>query len=432
MSTDPLNHPIDAGSAERLATDDLRLAVLDTADATAYAAWLRADLRGFHARIPSDSDAEAYRASLSYRRHTGVWDAAVGDEPVATVSSWRAQLTVPGPRTVDAWAISSVTVSPTHRRRGIARALLEGELRTARDLDIPVAMLTVSEATIYGRFGFAPAVGATNWSIETSRVRWVGIRPEGVVRFLPLTDYRDEVATLHERLRPTQVGATGMWGLRWDQFAGRAPGDAEKATQLRAVKYVDGDGAIRGLAVFRLIENTDDFTKHTLVVDHLISETHDAYAALWRFVLEMDLVSTVTASLRSVDEPLWWMLGDRRAATVTEIDHLWARILDVPRALEARAYPRGDQIAFEVSDALGFAEGSFVLREGIVDVVETVPAGIAHVRLDVSALSSLYLGGVSAVVLAAAGRLEQVTDDAASAVDATFRTPRAPWLSEWF
>jgi predicted acetyltransferase len=54
-----------------------------------------------------------------------------------------------------------------------------GELRTAAELGVPIAALTVSESTIYGRFGFASAAQAAHWEIDTRHVRWAGPTPAG-------------------------------------------------------------------------------------------------------------------------------------------------------------------------------------------------------------------------------------------------------------
>src|SRR5690606_5497601 len=155
----------------------------------------------------AESDLAASLDGLAYRRTTGVWDD--GDDPVApvgTVSSWPAALTVPGGRTVQAWAISSVSVAPTHRRRGVARAMLEAELRTASALGLPLAMLTVSESTIYGRFGFAPAAMTANLLIDTRRAKWAGRLPGGRLRFVSREEARELLPELSERSRRTGVG----------------------------------------------------------------------------------------------------------------------------------------------------------------------------------------------------------------------------------
>ena len=118
---------------------------------------------------------------------TGIFDPAapMPAAPVATIASWIGELTVPGGRGIPSCAISAVTVAPTHRRRGIARAMLEGELRTAAAAGIPLAMLTVSESQLYGRYGFAPAAASASWHIDVKRAVWIGPRPGGRVDFVP-------------------------------------------------------------------------------------------------------------------------------------------------------------------------------------------------------------------------------------------------------
>ncbi len=56
----------------------------------------------------------------------------------------------------------------------------------------------------------------------------------------------------------------------------------------------------------------------------------------------------------------------------------------------------------------------------------------ADLRLDVSALGSLYLGDASAVRLAALGRVTEERPGAAALADAVFRTARRPWCPDVF
>ncbi|MEO6944489.1 MAG: GNAT family N-acetyltransferase, partial [Lacisediminihabitans sp.] len=158
MSENYLTFAVDSRSAEQLARGGLRMALLSTDDG-AYLPWMEAVNRGFHEPRPTMEFIQARATKAPHRRMTGIWDASLSNpaSPVATASSWPTELTVPGTRSVTAWAISTITVAPTHRRRGIARAMLEAELRTAHALGVPVAILTASEATIYRRWGFAPA-----------------------------------------------------------------------------------------------------------------------------------------------------------------------------------------------------------------------------------------------------------------------------------
>ena len=169
----------------------------------------------------------------------------------------------------------------------------------------------------------------------------------------------------------------------------------------------------------------------------LLTETPDAYAALWRFLLEQPLVGEVVAELRSVDEPLRWMWSDWRAIKVTTTDHLWLRVLDVQRSFEDRDYVTSGSLGFDVSDALGFAAGRWLLEvdpsgDVEVDRVDEFPDDVPALALDVAPLSALYLGGVAATTLTDAGRVIELTPAAATAADTLLRSPRAPWLSVWF
>ena len=442
MSNDFRNLPVDTDSAERLASQGLRLGLVDPTDADAFGAWLQADARGFHDSRTSDETVAAHVRGLADRRTTGVWDDTGADaaSPVGTVSSWPSELTVPGQTSVTGWAISSVTVAPTHRRKGVARALLEAELRTADELGVPLAMLTVSEATIYARFGFAPSAMAATWTIDTRRARWAGPVASGRVQFVSPEQLRREGPALVERVRLSVPGEIEHWDYLWDRMLGLGDGaDAERAKHLRVVRYDDASGAAQGFAIYRFTDQERDFSSHGLDLHYLVAATDDAYAGLWRYLLEMDLVGELTASLRSIDEPVYWQIEDARAARKTrEGDHLWVRILDVKASLEARRYSAPGHIALEVADPLGFAAGSFVLeiaedgRATVEPFEGDAPDGAAAVSLTVNELGALYLGGVSAVSLARAGRIAELRPGSAEGLDASFRSVVAPWLSIWF
>lgn len=433
--------PIDAESAERLAANGLRFGLVDTNDPEAFGAWLHADARGFHGAGPSEDSVETQVRGLAYRRTTGVWDdsSAEAASPVSTVSSWPTQLTVPGQTSVTAWAISSVTVSPTHRRRGIARAMIEAELRTAQRFGAPLAMLTVSEATIYGRYGFAPSALTADWTIDTRRARWTGPAASGRVQFITPEQLRVDGPALIERGRLNAPGDIERWSHQWEHLLGLVGDDKDRAKNLRVVRYDDSARIAQGFAIYRVTETVGDFSAHILDLHHLVAATDDAYAGLWRYLIEMDLVASITAPLRSADEAFTWQLSDFRAARKTwERDHLWTRILDVKAALETRRYGAPGNIVLEVDDPLGFADGRFLLTiepdslASVVPLPGRAPDDAAAVALTVNELSALYLGGVSAVSLVRAGRITELREGSAVAIDRAFRSTVTPWLSIWF
>jgi len=421
---------IDPTAAARLAEKGLRFELVDTADAEKFATWLTADGRGFHSPRFSPETAAEYLAGTADRRTSAVYDdsAAEPGMPVATVNSWATALTVPGERTIEGWAISSVTVASTHRRKGIARNLLEAELRAAKEQDLPLAMLTVSESTIYGRFGFAPSTLTADYDIDTRRATWTGPTPGGRVHFVPVEQLRKEATAIIESARLKTPGEILTWPHLWDRTFGISTDDKDFAKNVRAIRYDDADGTAQGFALYTLKEHESDFSKHTATVRTLVSATDDAYAGLWSFLLELDLTTRLRVPLRSVDEPVRWQVADFRAVHTDVRDHLWVRILDVEAALEARSYAAPLDLVIDVSDDLGFTAGRYRVTENGVHATSDA----ADLELSVNELGALYLGGVSAVTLARAGRIQHHTAGSIDALDRAFRSAVVPSLSVWF
>lgn len=426
--------PIDQTSAERLASSGLELRLVQAADDGEVERWVQADHRGFHrGRVEAERVAEISERSR-HRRTVAVYDSAAPapDYPVATTQSWVAPLTVPGGGSADLWSIAAVTVAPTHRRRGIARAVLEGELRAAAARGVPIAGLTVSETTIYGRYGFGVATFGDSLEIETARVRWTGPETRGRLHLVEADQLWSDAVRIADAERAAHPG-----GVRYDELLlGDAIGLLGTRRQaVRTVRYDDAEGRPAGFACYELGPSERDFSKHTATVHHLIAATDEAAAALWRFLLELDLVSTVRAPSRPVDDPVQWQLGDLRAAVRRREDELWLRILDLPAALEARRYAAEANVVLEVTDPYGFAAGRFLLETGadgsghVAPLEGAAPADAASVALSIADLSSLYLGGVSPVGLARAGRIEEHSPGAALRVERVFAAERAPWLA---
>ncbi len=425
--------PLDEQAAAEIAARGLEVRLAEDEESTL--AWRAAVRRGFQDREPEERNHEAGRPGTAYRRRLGVYDAAgaLSDMPVATFATWLSELTVPGGRAVPASAISSVTVAATHRRRGLARSLMAGELREAARAGLPVAMLTASEATIYGRFGFAAAAAAATWRIDTRRAGWLSADAPGRIDYVSREDARRIAPELHERIRLRLPGEVIVPGPHWDDML-RLRGDAEAAGAVRAIQYRDAAGEIQGLAAFTLDRTPP--TPATLEVVFLYAATDDAYAALWHFLLEHDLVGTVVATERSTDEPLWWMIADQRAAEIRLRDHQYVRIVDVAAALQARRYEQAGSVVLDVTDPLGITSGRYLLEVaddgtaqvrilGEAEATGSVPLAF----LGIAELSAIYLGGVRVRTLAAAGRIRT---DAVDRVDALFRGSVTPCLTFWY
>ncbi|MDQ4215446.1 GNAT family N-acetyltransferase [Microbacterium sp. ASV81] len=426
IAADPL-------STARLGEAGLDYRVIDMADDLAAAAFARAGERGFLNPDPAPEAVAEIREAFAARRNIGVFDPAstgLKGVPVATVNSFVTPLTVPG-GTLDMWAVSAVTVNGTHRRRGIARNLLEGELRSAVAAGAAIAGLTVTEATLYGRYGFGPAVPVSTFTVDARRAGWAAVPSPGRLETIEREQLAEALAELHERTRVARAGQIPGWNRRWRQLAGLAAAD-ERGRNVRGVRYLDEDGVMQGVMAYTLEPLTGAFGAD-LVVRHVIGTTPEGMRAVWGFAVNHDLVRTVTAALRPADDPLPLLVADQRAVQNVVHDHGWLRILDVPAALTARTYRAPLDIVIAVTDPYGYASGSWRLRigqDGTAAVAED--AGVPDVEMGVAALSTLYLGGVRATALRVAGLLRTASKEAAVEIDDAFRSITAPALTIWY
>lgn len=428
---DARNVPADPQSHDRLRDAGYDYRVVDLSVDAEATALSRATARGFLGSEPSDAELVRMRESAATRRNLGVYEPGAEAEtlPVATINSWVAPMTAPGGE-IPMWAISAVTVSAMHRRRGIARNLLEGELRAAASAGVPLAGLTVSEATIYSRYGFGPAVPAARVEIDTSRIGWAGAEAPGRLEYLEREQLVDELGAVHERARSRRTGQIPGWRGRWLQMAGLGD-ESKKDAAVRGVRYLDAAGETRGAIAYTL-EDLPDAFRSTLRIRHLAAETDEALRALWRFAVTHDLVDRVEADLRPVDDPIVHLVADQRAVRFTVHDHGWLRVLDVPAALQARRYAASADVVMQVDDALGFARGTWRVRIGADDAAEVTDSDAdPDVMLGVVELSTAYAGAVPLGQLAAAGRVHG--DEAAiAALGRALRVDPSPALGIWY
>jgi predicted acetyltransferase len=138
-----------------------------------------------------------------------------------------------------------------------------------------------------------------------------------------------------------------------------------------------------------------------------------------------------------MDEPLRWLLADSRAFTVTGMgDWLWVRLLDVPRALAGRTYSTAGDVVLEVTDTFPTPSTvRFALRAGEVGSRNadcTATTGPADLALEADGLAAAYLGGVSFVALAAAGRVRELRTGAVERASRMFSTSTAPYCVTMF
>jgi predicted acetyltransferase len=362
------------------------------------------------------------------------WAAFDGGRVCGTFRSWATELTVPGGARLPAAAVAAVTVMPTHRRRGILRGMTAAEHDAIRGRGEAVAMLYASEYGIYGRYGYGPACRVATWTLDALATSFHGDPVSGVELVVPDTAVRDTVEAVFEAWRMRQPGELRRRPFRWEDELGlKEPTWGETWKGLLAL-HRDAAGNVDGYARYQAEGRFEQRQpRGRIKVNELHALTDVAYHALWRFLTETDLVSTVTAEGRSPAERLPWLLTNHRAAVVSGVgEGLWVRLFDVARALEARTWEREGRLVLEVVDdeldaplrlALEVSPGGATCRPTDRSPDLTVP---------VAALGAAYLGGTRLRDVVIAAGADEHRPGALAEADALFRTADEPWCSTFF
>ncbi|MFE6814274.1 GNAT family N-acetyltransferase [Streptomyces sp. NPDC057677] len=399
--------------------------------------WQRALRTGFlRPPVVSDEEVADRLPHVDLARTLGAFD---GDRIVATFRSFRQEVSTVGGGSLTADAITQVTVSPTHRRRGLLSRMMSGDLAAAKERGDAIATLIAAEYPIYGRYGFGPASSCGEWSVDVRRAgldpRRSG-RPEDGGR-IDLTD-ADEIRKIgpevHRRLAGVRAGVTDRSPRDWEVGTGRSVQSDPWREPYYAV-YRSESGEVDGFVAYTSDDKWDDAKQplNTATVRDLIAVTPAAERALWHYLCSVDWITTVRSGYRAPDDPLPLLLPDPRAAKLlTYADMLWVRVLDVVRVLEGRTYPVTDGLVLDLRDRDGFAGGRYRL--------DASPDGASCVRtdesadlaLDIAELGVLAFGDESAVRLGRLGRVEELTAGAAARADLLFRTPLRPFSPDIF
>ena len=358
-----------------------------------------------------------------------------GDLVVGHAAAYTRELTVPG-AILPAAHVSLVGVVPTHRRRGVLNRMMKrqlGEIAEAGRESISV--LWASETGIYPRYGYGLAAQRLQVEVMTREVGPPAL-PEGydgTLRMVKPLEAIPELGKVYEQLRAGRTGWSNRderwWKFVLDDFESQRNG----ATEQYGVIHDTPHGPT-GYALWRTKGSWDahgpnDETK----IREVVAADPQTYAALWRFLLTIDLSRTARAGYLAVDEPLLHMVAEPRRLGTRLAEALWLRIIDVPAALAARRYLCPVDLVFEVTDALLPKNGGrwrLTGGPGSASCTRTDdPADLACTALE---LGAAYLGGTSLAALAAAGRVRELTAGSVDAASAAFGWHRLPSPTETF
>src|SRR6476660_5081052 len=347
-------------------------------------------------------DAERFAKWIEVERRHAAFE---GDRIIGGAGAFTYRMSVPGGALVPAAGITVVGVLPTHRRRGVLRKLMQEQLDDCRARGDEVAYLWASEATIYGRFGYglASRIGAVELPRERTRFAQP-FEPRGTVRLLDLEEAAKLFPPLYEQVFSQRPGmftrSKAWWETRKlsDDPARRRGGPLNRA-------LLELDGKPAGYALYRVAQDwTAGVSSGRVTIQEVVTPTPEATRELWRWLLDFDWTSQLTADLLPLDHPLFLLLAEPRRMKFQVNDGVWVRILDVQAALSARTFSGDGAVVLDVRD--GFMPESAGRYRVAADGVERTDAE-AEIALDVSALGSVYLGGFTFRQLAESFRAEE-------------------------
>jgi predicted acetyltransferase len=401
---------------------DHEIRVLDESNVRVAHALFRGAL---HSAPAPDDKWELVKDSYTPGRTFGAFQ---GEEMVGTAQSWSALLAVPGGGELPAATVSRVGVRADWTRRGVLSALMRRQFQSFREAGEVVATLRASESVIYGRFGYGVASRGRCVTLDRRRVSALPSKgTDGRIRMVDKETALTLAPEVYTSVGLTRPGMTTRWPAWWTMNLRRAM--ADENAQLAVHRGADGDDGYVVYSVKADMSGNHD-SKSVLTVLDLVASTPEVWAELWRFLFRVDLVDEIVAQLRPLDEPLEWLLADRRVVRVSDVDdETWLRLVDVPAALAARRYGSAEPVVLEVRDRyLPENDGTYRITP---DGAERTSAP-ADLSLDVDLLAATYLGDVSFTELAWADRVDVVDSAAPARADVLFATERAPWSGTYF
>ena len=369
--------------------------------------WIEAVLRGFRDGRPEDETVE--RWVTHYRTDevnvSGAWlpegEFGAGPMPVATYASLDKTLNA-GRELLPLRMITDVTTSASHRRKGLLRRLIEDDLADAVAQGVPMAALTASEATIYGRWGFGPATFRTGVEVDTTPgFAMRSFTDPGRVELIEPADAWPHVKAVFDTFHARQRGSVEWPAPYQDIHTGAYDfNDGGPNKKIRGAVHLDEAGQVDGFVLFKHGED------YSVRVEEMVALTTDAQLGLWSFLAGMDRIKKLTFNLFHPEDPLAWALTDLNRVKTTEVEEfLWLRLLDVPRCLVARPWADDGTVVLEVDDPQGHASGRFEVTTtgGVATVTPTERP--SDVQVTAETLGSLYLSAVPVQHLRRAGRI---------------------------
>ena len=387
-----------------------------------------APIRHYFGRsAPNEDQAERFTRVLPAERIYAAWE---GGRAVGGLGAFPFRLTIPG-GSVPAAGVTIAAVLPSHRRRGVLRAMMRALLDACHERGEPVAYLWATEDTIYGRFGFGLASFTAEIDLPRERSAFhASFASWGHVQLVPPATAEQLVAPIYERVA---VNTPGMFARSSAWWQARTLDDPEwrrgsNGDLLCAV--LEDDGRPTAYALYRMNSAFErGLQAGSVPVIEAVGDSPEATRAIWRYLLDIDWMARVKAGLLPLDHPLLLLLAEPRRLGFSLRDGVWVRLLDIKTALSARSYQPEGSVVIEVNDEFcPWNAGCWRVSSAGVERTGEAPG----LHCDASGLGSVYLGGFTWTQLARALRAQELIPGTIARADTLFQVTSAPWCPEIF
>jgi len=346
-------------------------------------------------------------------------------------------LSVPGlqgtTRQVPCAGLTWVGVHPDHRRKGVLSAMMRHHLEQVHaEPGTHVSALHASEPAIYGRYGY----GLASMELDVHLSRGTKLTAPHLEH--AAAELTTELATVSDadvpkrmrecHLRGAELGAVVGEPGYYTRVCTQHPEHLRDKEPLR-VLFARRDGEDVGFALFRRKHNWEHGRPAgELWVWSVIGETV-ARLVLLRRLVDFDLIGTVKVGGVGSDDPLLhWAGGPRATADVATYDSLWVRLVDLPGALQDRAWNAACDLVVEVADSSApWNDGRWRIHANTAGEASVARTDVdADVRLRAEHLGAAYLGGGNLVTMQRAGLVEERRPGAVAELWRAMRTEVAP------
>jgi predicted acetyltransferase len=356
-----------------------------------------------------------------------------GGEVVGTAVCEPSVMTLPGLSRLPVGMVLAVSVVPSHRRQGRLTALMARQLDELRERGEALATLFASEGGIYGRFGYGMATFGSRYEIDKRLAQLDGRATDmtgGRVRLVDRLQASEAFSAVYAEYAPNRAGEVDRSELDFLNAVGD-PGAEDLSRRFYAV--YEEHGRIDGYVAYEVAPTQPplDSWPRRVICHELCHLTTASYVGLWQFLLGIDLVEELRAPGRPLDEPIRWLLTDHRhLKTMFTGDRSWIRLVEVETALAGRLYPQRGTLVLDVNDDFcSWNSGRYRLHvadEWAPAEVERTEAA-ADIELDVSALASIYLGGVAPSAFRVSERVRERSAGALGRADRMFANDCPPY-----